>query len=214
MPGYKQWAAGDVLLPSELDEYLVGQTIMRFASDTARTAALPSPVAGMRSYLVDTSTEYIYRSGAWAPLSMLIQKAAAESVTTSSIQDDDHFQVQLVPGTYTLDLYASVTGLAAADIKTQWAFSGTLASNSRFCFGPGPNTTDVTNGGFGKASSHGLGSSISYGLDGSAAAGIHEHLSLKVTVAGLLKLQWAQAVGNATATVMTTDSHLSVDLRA
>lgn len=218
MPGYKQWVDGDVLTPAELDEYLVGQTIMRFASAAARTAALPSPVPGMVSYQVDTGLQYIYAGGQWAPLAQFFKKTVQEDVTSSTtLQDDNDCQVTLVPGTYRVELFAHASGAAAADVQTQWAFSGTITGQGRSCFGPGLNTTHApatspaaTTVGVTRASAHTITSAVSYGLDGSNTSAIHEDLFLQVTVGGLLKLQWAQVASSGTATSLTVGSRMYV----
>ncbi len=214
MPGYKQWADGDILTPSDVDGYLMGQTLMRFASAAARTSALPSPTAGMQSYLIDTGLEYIYSGGQWTPKFQFTKKALAETVTTNTtLQDDDDLVVALVPGTYRVELFmhAIATSLSG-DVKVAWAFSGTLATQGRSCFGPSINTTDVsgtataaTTVGVVRSSAQTLTTAVSYGSDTSNTSAIHEDLFLEVTVAGTLKLQWAQvaASGNVQSTIGT-----------
>ncbi|MGW6741624.1 hypothetical protein ACWGDX_13010 [Streptomyces sp. NPDC055025] len=45
---------------------MAGQTVMRFATATARNAALTSPVAGMATWLTDAARLEIYNGSAWA----------------------------------------------------------------------------------------------------------------------------------------------------
>lgn len=216
MPGYKQWADGDVLLPSELDEYIVGQTIMRFANATARTAAFPSPVEGMRSYLTDTKLEYIYANGAWAYLMAFFKKSATQSVTNSTTYVDDvTFQATVPVGTYVADLYGSASGPSGADFKCRWAFSGTLGSTGRFEYGPGLNTTHApataaaaTTVGVTRATVDLYTADGRYGTDGSNPSAIHEHFYLEVSASGLLKFQWAQDNANASPTNLASTSHM------
>jgi hypothetical protein len=53
---YKDFTNGSVLPASDVNTYLMDQVIMTFANSTARTTAIPSPSAGMITYLVDTNT--------------------------------------------------------------------------------------------------------------------------------------------------------------
>ncbi|MFI8084358.1 hypothetical protein ACIF6L_26590 [Kitasatospora sp. NPDC086009] len=50
---------------STLVNGIVGQTVMRFASATARSAALPTPVAGMTVWLAAEARLEIYDGAAW-----------------------------------------------------------------------------------------------------------------------------------------------------
>ena len=70
--GYKNWSAGDVLTANDLDTYIQEQTIMVFASSTARTTALTGVVAeGMASYLLDTNKFEIYNGSAWVTIATI-----------------------------------------------------------------------------------------------------------------------------------------------
>jgi hypothetical protein len=210
MPGYKQWADGDLLTPADIDSYLMGQTVMRFASDAARTAALPSPVAGMRSYLVDTGLEYIFAGGVWAPEMQFVKKAGTETITSSAVlQNDDHFVWVLPVGTYRVEAFLHASGAAAGDVQTAWTFSGTVVNTGRSCFGPQLGTADVSATTM-RSSGHGVGTAINYGLDAALATVIHEDLYLEVTVAGTLRLQWAQNASNGTGTAFSAASRVYV----
>ena len=64
--GFKTFATGDVLTASDVNTYLMQQTVMVFASSAARTTALGANVAeGMLSYLKDTDQVEVYNGSAW-----------------------------------------------------------------------------------------------------------------------------------------------------
>lgn len=64
--GYKLFATGDVLTAAQVNTYLMQQTVMVFASSTARTTALSGVLAeGMVSYLQDTNSLEVYDGSAW-----------------------------------------------------------------------------------------------------------------------------------------------------
>ena len=70
MAGYKLFATGDVLTASQVNTYLMQQTIMVFASSAARTSALSGVLAeGMFSYLQDTNSTEYYDGSAWQSIS-------------------------------------------------------------------------------------------------------------------------------------------------
>lgn len=59
---YKVFVNGDTLQASELNTYLMKQSVMSFASSGARDAALTSPVEGMLVWLEDENA-YVYYNG-------------------------------------------------------------------------------------------------------------------------------------------------------
>jgi hypothetical protein len=64
--GYKLFATGDVLTAAQVNTFLMQQTVMVFASSTARTTALSGVLAeGMVSYLQDTNSLEVYDGSAW-----------------------------------------------------------------------------------------------------------------------------------------------------
>jgi hypothetical protein len=64
--GYKLFNTGDVLTAAQVNTYLNEQTVMVFASSTARTTALSGVLAeGMMSYLQDTNAVEVYNGSAW-----------------------------------------------------------------------------------------------------------------------------------------------------
>jgi hypothetical protein len=64
--GYKLFATGDVLTAAQVNTYLMQQSVMAFASSTARNTALSGVVSeGMVAYLLDTNDLTIYDGAAW-----------------------------------------------------------------------------------------------------------------------------------------------------
>lgn len=62
--GRKVWSAGDVLTASDMNSTVV-QTNMVFADASARTTAIPSPTAGMVTFLVDVAQLQFWNGSAW-----------------------------------------------------------------------------------------------------------------------------------------------------
>lgn len=65
---YKVFSNGDALTGSELNTYLMNQSVMVFASTTARDAALTAPTEGMVVWLQDANKYVYYIGSAWADL--------------------------------------------------------------------------------------------------------------------------------------------------
>ena len=66
MSGYKDFVAGDPLTAAQVDGYLMRQSVMVFASTSARDAALSGVLAeGMFCYTSDTDTVWYYTGTAW-----------------------------------------------------------------------------------------------------------------------------------------------------
>jgi len=66
--GFKTFAVGEILTAANVNNYLMKQAVMVFASSTARTTALPTPSEGMVSYLADTNVLEVYTGAAWVAI--------------------------------------------------------------------------------------------------------------------------------------------------
>lgn len=68
--GRRTFQPGEVLTASNVNSYLMDQSVMRFASSAARGSAIGTAVIaeGMVSYLDDTDQLSIYDGSAWSPL--------------------------------------------------------------------------------------------------------------------------------------------------
>ena len=63
--GFKDFVAGDVLTATQVDTYLMQQSIMSFAGTAARASAITSPAEGYMTYLQDTDQLSYYTGSAW-----------------------------------------------------------------------------------------------------------------------------------------------------
>jgi hypothetical protein len=61
----KTWAADDVLTAEDLNEFLMDQSVMVFASAGARDGAILAPIQGMVVYLTDVNKFQQYSGSAW-----------------------------------------------------------------------------------------------------------------------------------------------------
>jgi hypothetical protein len=67
--GYKDWTAGNVLTAADLEDYTVKQSVMRFASASARNTALASVLdEGMMAWLDDVNSMTVYSGSAWSTI--------------------------------------------------------------------------------------------------------------------------------------------------
>lgn len=62
--GRKVFVAGTVLTASDVNS-TVDQTVMVFANEAARTTAIPTPTAGMVTFLADSAQVQFYSGAAW-----------------------------------------------------------------------------------------------------------------------------------------------------
>jgi hypothetical protein len=68
--GKKTFVAGEVLLAQDVNDYLMDQSVMNFATVGARSSAIPTPTTGMTTYIGTTGTASIpqietYTGSAW-----------------------------------------------------------------------------------------------------------------------------------------------------
>jgi hypothetical protein len=90
MAGKKTFVAGEVLLAQDVNDFLMDQTVMNFASDAARSSAIPTPTEGMVSYRSDINNLELYNGSAWQPASGLsfINETSFSAVPSVSLPND------------------------------------------------------------------------------------------------------------------------------
>jgi hypothetical protein len=63
--GFKTFSAGAVLTAAEVNTYLMQQSVMLFGGTAARASAIPTPSAGMVTYISDVAQLQYYNGSAW-----------------------------------------------------------------------------------------------------------------------------------------------------
>jgi hypothetical protein len=103
--GKKTFTAGEVLTASDVNTYLMEQSVMYFAGTAARSSAIPTPSTGMTSYIGVTGTASIpqletYTGSAWqTPYGMTLVANVTASAAASVIIDNvftatyDHYRL-------------------------------------------------------------------------------------------------------------------------
>jgi hypothetical protein len=79
MAGKKTFVAGEVLLAQDVNDFLMDQSVMNFASSAARASAIPTPTEGMVAYLQDSNTLDAYNATNW----VTVGNAGANSYSLS-----------------------------------------------------------------------------------------------------------------------------------
>lgn len=82
---YKVFANGFPLQASELNSYLMNQSVIVFASAAERTATLTTPTEGMVTYLQDANTLDYYSGSAWVNVGS--NATVASGTITTSVND-------------------------------------------------------------------------------------------------------------------------------
>ena len=83
MAGYRTWTPGEVITASNVQDFLMDQAVMVFASDSVRGSAIPVPTAGMTTYLEDTALVEVYNGSSWDSISGDISAITAGTAITS-----------------------------------------------------------------------------------------------------------------------------------
>lgn len=63
--GKKTFTAGAVLTAADVNGYLMEQSVMYFGGTAARSSAIPTPSAGMVTYINDLAQLQYYNGSAW-----------------------------------------------------------------------------------------------------------------------------------------------------
>ena len=93
--GRKIFTAGDVLTASDVQNYLMDQTVMNFAGTAARSSAIATPTEGMVTYLADTNAIEVYDGSAYVGVGgssgLTLVKTQTIGTTVSSVTVTDAF---------------------------------------------------------------------------------------------------------------------------
>ena len=132
---YKVFSNGNTLPASDINTYLMNQTVMVFASSTARTAAL-TPTEGMITYLEDTNALEDYTGTAWATVGV-------DSTITNALlvgpKEKSTVSATAATGTINYDLTTQAdvyyTTSASANFTLNFRASSTVALNTLLATG-------------------------------------------------------------------------------
>lgn len=80
---YKQFTNGSPLPASDLQNFLMDQSVMTFANATARTTALPTPKEGMVTWLEDSNRLDVWSGSAWILVNDNAASVPLSTVTTA-----------------------------------------------------------------------------------------------------------------------------------
>ena len=86
---YKVFSNGNALNASELNTYLMNQSVISFASATARDAALTSPIEGQLVWLEDSNKYVKYDGSSWSDLISTVSAGWADKSANYSIVSGD-----------------------------------------------------------------------------------------------------------------------------
>jgi hypothetical protein len=102
MAGKKTFVAGEVLLAQDVNDYLMDQSVMNFATSAARSSAIPTPTEGMVSYLADIDNLQLYNGTSWLGVSGILQvlstaKTNTFTTTSATFTDVTGLTVSITP---------------------------------------------------------------------------------------------------------------------
>jgi len=80
--GKKTFAVNEVLSAADVNNYLMDQSVMRFADSTARSSAIGTPSEGMVSYLDDSNQVEVYDGSSWVNFTGDITQVTAGTALT------------------------------------------------------------------------------------------------------------------------------------
>ena len=160
--GWRQFVANEVLTSTNVQNYLQDQTVMRFASASARDSAITSPSQGMIAFLDSTGVTSQYFSAGtggratagWYPLGVQLVKSIAIGSAVSSVTvsgafsaDFDCYRIVIAGGVgsgnanLNLKLGSTTTGYYYGSLISAYG-SGALVTNG------GGNLSNMPNIGY------------------------------------------------------------------
>jgi hypothetical protein len=115
---YKVFSNGDALTGGELNTFLMNQSVITFASEAARNAALTAPLEGQLVWLED-SNKYVYYSGsAWVDL--IVPASSGNAIINGAFEINQRNLTSSTAGGYGFDRWntARIGGTTTVSSET------------------------------------------------------------------------------------------------
>ena len=162
MAGFREFVTGEVLTAANVDDFLMKQSVQKYADAAARDAALGTAVAGgnalregMVAWLDDTNSVIAYDGTAWNPVGaeppagigsnvVSATKTDTQSTTSESLVDVSDLSVTITPTSATSKVLVLVTVLFGQSIQGA-TFTLTDGSNNNLIV---PSVSKTTSDGF------------------------------------------------------------------
>lgn len=139
--GKKTFTAGEVLTASDVNTFLMEQSVMVFGGTAARSSAIPTPSTGMTSYRTDAKQIESYNGSAWVGMGglQLIKTqtigSGVSSVTVTGAFDATYDAYKIVitggalstPSDISVTLGASTSNYQYSLVYNTWS-NGTIGS--------------------------------------------------------------------------------------
>jgi hypothetical protein len=133
---YKVFTNGSVLNASEINDNLMNQSVMVFSNSTARSAALTSPLAGMVTFLEDTSAYESYDGAAWIGFGgggkilqvVSVPKTDTFTLTSTTMTDITGLSASITPSSTSSKVFVVLT-FGQIDGSTDVIISGDVTRN-------------------------------------------------------------------------------------
>jgi hypothetical protein len=146
---YKTFANGFPLPASDLNNFLMNQSVIVFADSAARTTAIPSPVEGMLTYLEDTNAYESWNGSAFVNINDNTDAIPKSTVTTAQdliVADGASSVTRLGVGADDQVLSVVAGEVAWADAGGGGGAAYTLISSAAFPTGAGTSTISGLSG--------------------------------------------------------------------
>jgi hypothetical protein len=130
--GFKTFTATSVLTAADLNNYCQSQSVMYFASTTARDAAITSPVAGMVAYVGSgdrTEGLYTYTNGAWREARIPVPGFSATKTSAQAVNANTFTVVSFNSETYD---HGNVYGFNTFTVPNGYAGKWLVVANVAF----------------------------------------------------------------------------------
>lgn len=138
--GFTTFTDGQVLTAAQVNNYLMEQSVMVFATAAARTTALPTPSEGMFTYRTDANILEYYDGAAWSRAANSYTSLATGSLTTGTSVD-----LTSISGSYQVLEFWMYGISCAADFTMTARVNNDSGTSYRSLPGFGSSTTGLAN---------------------------------------------------------------------
>jgi hypothetical protein len=153
--GKKTFTAGETLTASDVNTYLMEQSVMNFGGTAARASAIPTPSTGMTTYIGTTGTAAIpqlesYTGAAWQNLGGLVLLAtvpysAASSVTLDNVFTTQYEDYRIMLDTTNLTSAGNITATLRTAAPADLNAASYIYLNNGFALSAGTTPSAISN---------------------------------------------------------------------
>jgi hypothetical protein len=116
---------------SDVNTFLMDQSVMSFAGTAARTSAIPTPTDGMVTHLQDSNAVQVYNTDTWTALAYEPTLTSSTAVSYTVASTDSYKTLRFTAGSAVTVSFGTATSFEPGErVDILWDGAGTVTVNA------------------------------------------------------------------------------------